>query len=162
MAKKGYIYKGLKSCTGARVKRHWRGQIEYYNRRSRHFVRFPVIDGKGKITDIHDTWFVIWTTTPGQFRNLAICLHPDIPMCGSAHPNGGLILAEELLAEVMEVWKYHPTLKKNTGVVTWKEFCISIPFMLGSRRLFWAIMLRWMPEPAAFTRRRATGRRTMK
>ncbi|HHU30427.1 MAG: isoleucine--tRNA ligase [Bacillota bacterium] len=108
MAKKGYIYKGLKSV-------HWcpqcetalaEAEIEYYNRRSPSiFVRFPVIDGKGKITDIHDTWFVIWTTTPWTIpANLAICLHPEYSYVRVGTPEyGGLILAEELLAEVMEV-----------------------------------------------------------
>lgn len=79
MAKKGYIYKGLKPV-------YWspssetalaEAEIEYKDKRSPSiYVAFKVVDGKGKLDE--DTEVVIWTTTPWTIpANLAICLHPD-------------------------------------------------------------------------------------
>ncbi len=79
MAKKGYIYKGLKPiywcphCETALAE----AEIEYedYKSASIH-VKFKVRDGKGKVPE--DAYFVIWTTTPWTIpSNLAICIHPD-------------------------------------------------------------------------------------
>jgi len=80
MAKKGYIYKGLKPvywcphCETALAE----AEIEYEEKTSASiYVRFQVTDGKG-LLDTQDTYFVIWTTTPWTIpANLAICLHPD-------------------------------------------------------------------------------------
>lgn len=80
MAKKGFIYKGLKpvywcaSCETALAE----AEIEYKDKESPSiYVRFQVTDGKGKIPE-KDGWFVIWTTTPWTIpANLAICLHPE-------------------------------------------------------------------------------------
>ncbi|MGC5325636.1 isoleucine--tRNA ligase [Brevibacillus sp. SYSU BS000544] len=80
MAKKGYIYKGLRSV-------YWSpssetaladAEIEYKDKRSASiYVAFPVKDGKGKLDT--DTGVVIWTTTPWTIpANLAICLHPEL------------------------------------------------------------------------------------
>jgi len=110
MYKKGYIYKGLKPV-------HWcpqcetalaEAEIEYHDHRSPSiYVRFPVVDAKGKIAGADDTWFVIWTTTPWTIpANLAICLHPDFMYVQVQTPaHGKLILAKELLENVMEVLK---------------------------------------------------------
>jgi isoleucyl-tRNA synthetase len=80
MAKKGYIYKGLR-CV------YWSpssetaladAEIEYKDKRSPSiYVSFQVKDGKGKLET--DTGVVIWTTTPWTIpANLAICLHPEL------------------------------------------------------------------------------------
>ncbi|MBO8162284.1 MAG: isoleucine--tRNA ligase [Brevibacillus sp.] len=80
MAKKGYIYKGLR-CV------YWSpssetaladAEIEYKDKRSPSiYVSFQVKDGKGKLDT--DTGVVIWTTTPWTIpANLAICLHPEL------------------------------------------------------------------------------------
>jgi len=80
MAKKGYIYKGLRSV-------YWSpssetaladAEIEYKDKRSPSiYVSFQVTDGKGKLDT--DTAVVIWTTTPWTIpANLAICLHPEL------------------------------------------------------------------------------------
>ena len=80
MAKKGYIYKGLKPvywcphCETALAE----AEIEYEEKTSASiYVKFQVTDGKA-LLDSKDTYFVIWTTTPWTIpANLAICLHPD-------------------------------------------------------------------------------------
>ncbi|MER1934536.1 MAG: class I tRNA ligase family protein, partial [Priestia megaterium] len=65
MAKKGYIYKGLKpvywspSSESALAE----AEIEYYDKRSASiYVAFNVKDGKGVLEQ--DEKFIIWTTTP--------------------------------------------------------------------------------------------------
>jgi isoleucyl-tRNA synthetase len=79
MAKKGYIYKGLKAI-------YWspssetalaEAEIEYQDKRSASiYVSFEVVDGKGKLTEGDNV--VIWTTTPWTIpANLAIAIHPD-------------------------------------------------------------------------------------
>ena len=110
MAKKGYIYKGLKPV-------HWcpqcetalaEAEIEYQEHRSPSiFVRFPVTDAKGKINQADNTGFVIWTTTPWTIpANLAICLHPEITYVRVRTPEHcDLIVAEELMGSVMETFK---------------------------------------------------------
>ena len=80
MAKKGYIYKGLKPvywcphCETALAE----AEIEYEEKTSSSiYVKFPVMEGQGLLEN-KDTYFVIWTTTPWTIpANLAICLHPD-------------------------------------------------------------------------------------
>ncbi|MFM1650523.1 isoleucine--tRNA ligase [Brevibacillus sp. B_LB10_24] len=80
MAKKGYIYKGLRSV-------YWSpssetaladAEIEYKDKRSPSiYVNFMVKDGKGKLDT--ETGVVIWTTTPWTIpANLAICVHPEL------------------------------------------------------------------------------------
>lgn len=80
MAKKGYIYKGLR-CV------YWSpssetaladAEIEYKDKRSPSiYVSFQVVDGKGKLDT--QTGVVIWTTTPWTLpANLAISLHPEL------------------------------------------------------------------------------------
>jgi len=80
MAKKGYIYKGLKpvywcaACETALAE----AEVEYGDEQSDSiYVRFPVKNGKGVLPE-EDTYVVIWTTTPWTLpANVAICLHPD-------------------------------------------------------------------------------------
>ncbi|MBS4030045.1 MAG: isoleucine--tRNA ligase [Clostridiales bacterium] len=121
MAKKGYIYKGLKPV-------HWcpqcetalaEAEIEYHDHKSPSiYVRFPVSDGKGKIQNPDNVYFVIWTTTPWTIpANLAICLHPKFTYVRVNTPQGDLILAEELLGSVMETFKItgYTIVEKFTG-----------------------------------------------
>lgn len=80
MAKKGYIYKGLKpvywspSSESALAE----AEIEYKEKRSPSiYVAFPVKDGKGVLSG--DEKIVIWTTTPWTIpANLGICVHPEL------------------------------------------------------------------------------------
>lgn len=79
MAKKGYIYKGLKpvywspSSESALAE----AEIEYKDKRSPSiYVAFDVTDGKGVLDG--DEKFIIWTTTPWTIpANLAIALNPE-------------------------------------------------------------------------------------
>ena len=79
MAKKGYVYKGLKPvywcphCETALAE----AEIEYADMKSASIhVKFKVRDGKGILPE--DAYVVIWTTTPWTIpSNLAICIHPD-------------------------------------------------------------------------------------
>jgi isoleucyl-tRNA synthetase len=79
MAKKGYIYKGLKpiywcsDCETALAE----AEVEYEDHKSASiYVKFRVVDGKGKLPE--DASVIIWTTTPWTIpANLAISLHPD-------------------------------------------------------------------------------------
>ena len=79
MAKKGYIYKGLKpvywspSSESALAE----AEIEYQDKKSPSiYVSFPVTDGKGVLDE--GTKFIIWTTTPWTIpANLGISVHPE-------------------------------------------------------------------------------------
>ncbi|MBE7031060.1 MAG: isoleucine--tRNA ligase [Ruminococcaceae bacterium] len=83
MARKGYIYKGLKPvywCTDCQTALA-EAEIEYAEDTTNSiYVRFRVHDGKGKFdgVDTDKVYFVIWTTTtwtlPG---NVAIALNPN-------------------------------------------------------------------------------------
>jgi isoleucyl-tRNA synthetase len=99
MAKKGYIYKGLR-CV------YWSpssetaladAEIEYKDKRSPSiYVSFQVKDGKGKLDT--DTGVVIWTTTPWTIpANLAICLHPELEYSVVKADGRKFVLASGLL-----------------------------------------------------------------
>lgn len=104
MAKKGYIYKGVKPV-------HWcsdcetalaEAEIEYAEKRSPSvYVKFPVTDSKGLFAVDGKTFVVIWTTTPWTLpANVAISLHPDfvyqLLSCGEEK----YIIAKEMAADV--------------------------------------------------------------
>ncbi len=114
MAKKGYIYKGLKPV-------YWcphdetalaEAEIEYQDEPcSSIYVKFAVTDDKGVITKAIGTkenvYFVIWTTTtwtlPG---NLAISVNPFFEYDLVRVPNGEIyVLAKELVKSVMDAAK---------------------------------------------------------
>ncbi len=111
MAKKGYIYKGLKPV-------YWcphdetalaEAEIEYQDEPcSSIYVKFAVTDDKGVITKAigskENVYFVIWTTTtwtlPG---NLAISVNPFFEYDLVRVPNGEIyVLAKELVKSVMD------------------------------------------------------------
>ncbi|MEG1537769.1 MAG: class I tRNA ligase family protein, partial [Clostridiales bacterium] len=79
MAKKGYVFKGLKpvywcpSCETALAE----AEVEYADHKSASIhVKFQVKDGKGLLPT--DAYIIIWTTTPWTIpANMGICLHPD-------------------------------------------------------------------------------------
>ncbi len=86
MAKKGYIYKGLKpvywcpDCETALAE----AEVEYSNHKTYSiYVKFPVTDDKGLFAGytggLEKVYVMIWTTTPWTLpANLAIALNPDI------------------------------------------------------------------------------------
>ena len=113
MAKKDFIYKGLKpvywcpECKTALAE----AEIEYAEDPCNSiYVKFKVEDDGGKLaafnTELDKTYFVIWTTTtwtlPG---NLAICLGPEYDYV-AVHANGEYyIMAKELVESAMKAAK---------------------------------------------------------
>ncbi len=105
MAAKGLIYKGLKpvywcaDCETALAE----AEIEYAEDKTNSiYVKFEVIDDKGKFTAMGRVYFVIWTTTtwtlPG---NVAISLHPDFEYIAmKAGEDETYIVAKELAESV--------------------------------------------------------------
>lgn len=99
MAKRGYIYKGLKpvywcaTCETALAE----AEVEYADKKSPSiYVKFPVRDGKGIIPE-ENTYVVIWTTTPWTLiANLAITLHPEFDYILMESGGQKLLLAKEL------------------------------------------------------------------
>lgn len=106
MAKKGYIYKGLKpvywcsDCETALAE----AEVEYQDKRSASiYVKFAVSDSKG-LFDAGHTYFVIWTTTPWTIpANVAIALHPDYDYVLVGAGENKLVMAKELYADVLEL-----------------------------------------------------------
>lgn len=107
MAKKGYIYKGLKpvywcsSCETALAE----AEIEYNDKKSPAiYVKFPVRDGKGILSE-EKTFLVIWTTTPWTIpANLAIAVHPDYEYAITSDGESKLVIAKELVESLKEQW----------------------------------------------------------
>ncbi|WP_407268035.1 isoleucine--tRNA ligase [Radiobacillus sp. PE A8.2] len=104
MAKKGYIYKGLKpvywspSSESALAE----AEIEYQDKRSPSiYVAFDVKDGKDLLAG--DEKFIIWTTTPWTIpANLAISLHPDLEYAVVKVDGVKYIIAHDMLQAVSE------------------------------------------------------------
>lgn len=104
MAKKGYIYKGLKpvywciDCETALAE----AEVEYQEDESDSiYVLFPVKDSKGLFAVDQDTYVLIWTTTPWTIPgNLAISLHPNYRYVLAQVDKKKVIVAEELLSNV--------------------------------------------------------------
>jgi isoleucyl-tRNA synthetase len=105
MAKKGYMYKGLKPvywCADCRTALA-EAEIEYSEDPCKSiYVKFKVADDKGKL-GLDNTYFVIWTTTtwtiPG---NLAICLGPEYEYSVIKVGDEHLVMATELARGVLE------------------------------------------------------------
>ena len=105
MAKRGYIYKGLKpvywcaSCETALAE----AEVEYDEKHSPSIhVRFPVVHGKGILSE-ENTYLVIWTTTPWTLiANMAICLHPDFDYVVARFGENRYVVARELLDSFMK------------------------------------------------------------
>ena len=104
MARKGYIYRGLKpvywspSSESALAE----AEIEYRDKESPSiYVVFPVKDGKGVLPD--DAGVVIWTTTPWTLpANLGISVHPDYDYAVVEAGGRLYVVAEERLRAVAE------------------------------------------------------------
>lgn len=104
MAKKGYIYKGLKpvywciDCETALAE----AEVEYQEDESDSiYVLFRLKDSKGLFPVDQDTYVLIWTTTPWTIPgNLAISLHPNYRYVLAQLDGKKVIVAEELLPQV--------------------------------------------------------------
>lgn len=110
MAKKGYIYKGLKpvywcpSCETALAE----AEIEYKDKVSPSiYVKFELVDDKGLFKDhldsLENVYFVIWTTTPWTLpANLAISVGPEFEYSLVEVNNEVYVIAKELTENVMK------------------------------------------------------------
>ncbi|WP_172369755.1 isoleucine--tRNA ligase [Sporosarcina jiandibaonis] len=104
MARKGYIYKGLRpvfwspSSESALAE----AEIEYQDKRSPSiYVSFPIKDGRGVLEN--DVQFLIWTTTPWTIpANLGITVHPEFNYIIVKVGEEKFIIAEDLLSFVAE------------------------------------------------------------
>ncbi|MBM6618528.1 isoleucine--tRNA ligase [Bacillus suaedaesalsae] len=109
MAKKGYIYKGLKpvywspSSESALAE----AEIEYQDKRSASiYVAFDVKDGKGVLDG--EEKIIIWTTTPWTIpANLGISLHPELEYSVVAVDGVKYVVASALLEEVTKVLEWN-------------------------------------------------------
>lgn len=120
MAKKGYIYKGLKpvywspSSESALAE----AEIEYYDKRSASiYVGFEVTNGKGVLDE--GTQIVIWTTTPWTIpANLGIAVHPDLEYVVVETNDKKYVVAKELLEAVSKEvgWEEVKVVKTVKGV----------------------------------------------
>ncbi|RYG74096.1 isoleucine--tRNA ligase [Lentibacillus lipolyticus] len=119
MAKKGYIYKGLKpvywspSSESALAE----AEIEYHDKRSPSiYVAFDVTDGKG-VLDGNEK-IIIWTTTPWTIpANLGIALHPELEYAVVAVNGEKYVIAHDLvdtLTEELE-WENPEVIKTFKG-----------------------------------------------
>lgn len=105
MAKRGYIYKGLKPvywcahCETALAE----AEVEYGDKKSASiYVKFAVSDGKGKLP-VENTYVVIWTTTPWTLpANVAICLHPDFEYSLIDVNGENLLVATDLMDNFLD------------------------------------------------------------
>ncbi|MDC3416462.1 isoleucine--tRNA ligase [Aquibacillus salsiterrae] len=119
MAKKGYIYKGLKpvywspSSESALAE----AEIEYQDKRSASiYVAFEVKDGKDLLDG--DEKFIIWTTTPWTIpANLAISLHPDLEYAVVKVDGNKYVIAHDMLKEVSDMleWENSEVIKTFKG-----------------------------------------------
>lgn len=105
MAKKGYIYKGLKPvywCTDCQTALA-EAEVEYGEKKSPSiYVNFPVKDGMGIVPE-ENTYVMIWTTTPWTLpANVAIAVHPEFKYVLIDTKKGKFLLAKELAKNVME------------------------------------------------------------
>ncbi|MDI6603968.1 MAG: isoleucine--tRNA ligase [Thermoanaerobacteraceae bacterium] len=116
MAKKGYIYKGLKPvywCTDCETALA-EAEIEYSDVKSDSiYVKFRVVDDNGKfkgvVDDLKNMYFVIWTTTTWTLpANLAICLNPDFEYALAKYGSEVYIMAKDMLNNV----------EKETGLLS--------------------------------------------
>ncbi len=108
LVKKGYIYRGLKpvnwcyQCETALAE----AEVEYMQRTSPSiYVKF-LIDPESRILDSsfnqQPVYLVIWTTTPWTLvANVAVCLHPEFTYCLINTEKGNLIIAKDLLNQVL-------------------------------------------------------------
>ncbi len=114
MAKKGYIYKGLRpvywcpSCETALAE----AEIEYSDHRTHSiYVNFPVSDDKGLfnglIDDLSRAYVMIWTTTPWTLpANLAIALNENFQYILMEMGDAYYVVAKDKAEEIKELGKF--------------------------------------------------------
>jgi isoleucyl-tRNA synthetase len=119
MARRGFIYKGLKpvywcaDCETALAE----AEVEYLEKESSSiYVLFPIKDGRGLLPADGHTYILIWTTTPWTLPgNTAISLHPDFDYTLVDVDGNKLLVAEPLLPGVLALHR-----KEAAKLGTWK------------------------------------------
>ena len=119
MAKKGFIYKGLKPvywCTDCETALA-EAEVDYSDRRSPSvYVKFPVLAANGLFSE-EDAYVVIWTTTPWTLpANAAIALHPDYDYVLVEAGNQRLVMAKLLYQAVLKLTGQ----EENKVLAEWK------------------------------------------
>jgi len=120
MAKKGYIYKGLKPVNWSPSSESAlaEAEIEYKDKRSPSiYVAFEVVDGKEKLDS--GVKFIIWTTTPWTIpANLGIAVHPELIYVVVQVGDDKFVIAKELLGAVTEQleWENPLVVQEIAGV----------------------------------------------
>ncbi|WP_339249581.1 isoleucine--tRNA ligase [Sporosarcina sp. FSL W8-0480] len=119
MAKKGYIYKGLKpvywspSSESALAE----AEIEYKDKKSPSiYVAFPIKDGLGVVEE--DVRIIIWTTTPWTIpANLGISVHPEFNYAIVEVDGNKYLLAKDLLEFVAKEigWESYEVVRELKG-----------------------------------------------
>ncbi len=147
MAKKGYIYKGLKSvywCTSCETALA-EAEIEYKDKKSFSiYVKFPAVDVSchmPKGADPEKVFAVIWTTTPWTIpANVAICANEEFTYVWVKAGDEYYLLAKELVKATMEAAKiedYEVLADEMTGkhieglVFKHPFFDRKVPILLG-------------------------------
>ena len=110
MAKRGFIYKGLKpvywcpTCVTALAD----AEVEYHDHTSPSiYVTFKIKEGANKFDELKDAYVVIWTTTPWTLPgNTAVALHPDFEYTLFKSNGKKYLVATELLNDFQQ----------NTGI----------------------------------------------
>ncbi len=105
MARRGFIYKGLKpvywcaDCETALAE----AEVEYQEKESASiYVLFPVKDSRGLFSVDDRTYILIWTTTPWTIPgNTAISLHPNFDYVLAEADGIKILVAEELVDSVV-------------------------------------------------------------
>ncbi|WP_226566917.1 isoleucine--tRNA ligase [Bacillus stratosphericus] len=104
MAKRGYIYKGLKPVNWSPSSESAlaEAEIEYKDKRSPSiYVSFKVKDGKGLLKNGEQ--FIIWTTTPWTIpANVGICVHPNLEYSVLKVGVERYVVASELVEQVVK------------------------------------------------------------
>jgi isoleucyl-tRNA synthetase len=104
--KEGYIYRGRKpvnwcaACETALAE----AEVEYADKESHsiYFI-FAVLDAKNKISDIKNTYFLVWTTTPWTLiSNVAVAVNPSLKYAIVQVGEKRFILAEDRLSVLKE------------------------------------------------------------
>lgn len=119
MAKKGYIYKGLKPVNWSPSSESAlaEAEIEYQDKKSASiYVAFDVTDGKGVLEE--GTKFIIWTTTPWTIpANLGISVHPQLDYVVVDVEGTNYLIAKDLVSAVKEAigWNEVKVLKTVKG-----------------------------------------------
>ena len=137
MAKKGYIYKGLKSvywCTSCETALA-EAEIEYAEKKSHSiYVKFPLVDAKGTLpqgVSPEKVFAVIWTTTPWTMpANVAIAVHAELDYVWVEAGDEIYLMAAERVAEVAAANKIeHYTILSSMKGETLAGAIFSHPFL---------------------------------